>query len=111
MRSDQIARLSTKFHFKTAKTKASLTANLGCIPTSVVWSDQTITNQPAILGLTSLPDPLLEAPLFIGQDVVSSCVFLQRTFTPKFAAALAEAITAPAMVLKLTPKVTSISSG
>jgi hypothetical protein len=45
------------------------------------------------------------------QEVVSLCVPAQRTVTPKFAVALAEAIIAPAIVLKLTPKVTSISSG
>src|SRR5215471_503907 len=47
----------------------------------------------------------------MGQDAVSLVVPVQCTVTPKFAAALAEAITAPAIVLKLTPKVTSISSG
>jgi hypothetical protein len=48
----------------------------------------------------------------MGQDVVSLCVLVQRSVTPKFAPALAEAITAPAKVLKLArDAVTSISSG
>src|SRR6266568_7439532 len=64
-----------------------------------------------ISGPMSLPDLLSDVPRLIGQGVVSLFVPVQRTVTPKFAAALAEAINAPAIVLKLTPKVTSISSG
>jgi hypothetical protein len=43
--------------------------------------------------------------------VVSLLALVQRTVTPKFAAADAKAINAPAWVLKLMPKFTSISSG
>jgi hypothetical protein len=59
----------------------------------------------------SLADLLRDTPRLIGQDMVSSCVPVQHTVTPKFASTLAEAMNAPALVLKLTPKVTSISSG
>ena len=49
--------------------------------------------------------------VLLTEEGVALLSLVQRIVTPKFAAADAKAIKAPAWVLKLMPKFTSISSG